>query len=55
MCLRQGLGKTIQTIAFLAHMLEDGNTGPHLIVTPSSTLGRSTRLVSAAGCKLICD
>ncbi|KAI0218027.1 SWI/SNF-related matrix-associated actin-dependent regulator of chromatin subfamily A containing DEAD/H box 1 [Lamellibrachia satsuma] len=33
-----GLGKTIQTISFLAHLLEEGSTGPHLIVTPSSTL-----------------
>ena len=38
-CFLQGLGKTIQTIAFLAHLLEEGNTGPHVIVTPSSTLG----------------
>lgn len=35
-----GLGKTVQTIAFLAHLYEgDPNTGPHIIVVPSSTLG----------------
>ena len=34
----QGLGKTIQVIAFLAHLLEEGKRGPHLVVAPSSTL-----------------
>ena len=33
-----GLGKTCQVIAFLAHLLEKGVTGPHLIVVPGSTL-----------------
>ncbi|CAK0853536.1 unnamed protein product [Prorocentrum cordatum] len=34
-----GLGKTIQTIAFLLHIKEQkGNVGPHLIVAPKSTL-----------------
>eukprot|EP00057_Strongylocentrotus_purpuratus_P018433 XP_011672907.1 PREDICTED: SWI/SNF-related matrix-associated actin-dependent regulator of chromatin subfamily A containing DEAD/H box 1 [Strongylocentrotus purpuratus] len=33
-----GLGKTIQVIAFLCHLLEENNKGPHLIVAPSSTL-----------------
>uniref|UniRef100_A0A3B4A944 SWI/SNF-related matrix-associated actin-dependent regulator of chromatin subfamily A containing DEAD/H box 1 n=1 Tax=Periophthalmus magnuspinnatus TaxID=409849 RepID=A0A3B4A944_9GOBI len=33
-----GLGKTIQAIAFLAQLYENGDTGPHLIVVPSSTL-----------------
>ncbi|KAH8694043.1 putative SNF2 family helicase/ATPase [Talaromyces proteolyticus] len=33
-----GLGKTFQVIAFLAHLYEQGTTGPHLIVVPSSTL-----------------
>lgn len=33
-----GLGKTIQAIAFLSHLLEKGEKGPHLIVVPSSTL-----------------
>lgn len=33
-----GLGKTIQAIAFLSHLLDEGDQGPHLIVVPSSTL-----------------
>ncbi|KTW30700.1 hypothetical protein T552_00412 [Pneumocystis carinii B80] len=33
-----GLGKTCQIIAFFAHLLELGKTGPHLIVVPASTL-----------------
>ncbi|XP_053396999.1 SWI/SNF-related matrix-associated actin-dependent regulator of chromatin subfamily A containing DEAD/H box 1A-like [Mercenaria mercenaria] len=33
-----GLGKTIQTISFLAHLLEEGETGPHVIIVPSSTI-----------------
>lgn len=33
-----GLGKTIQTIAFLAHLYEHGITGPFLVVCPLSTL-----------------
>ena len=33
-----GLGKTCQVISFLAHLLEIGEPGPHLIVVPSSTL-----------------
>ncbi len=36
----QGLGKTVQTIAFLAYLMEQGDGGPHLIVVPSSTLGK---------------
>ena len=35
----QGLGKTVQTVAFLTHLLEQGEKGPHIIVAPSSTLG----------------
>jgi SNF2 family DNA or RNA helicase len=38
----QGLGKTIQTIAFLAQMLQDGDTGPHLIIAPFATIGELT-------------
>lgn len=34
----QGLGKTIQVIAFLAYLKEIGSHGPHLIVCPSSTI-----------------
>lgn len=33
-----GLGKTCQIIAFLAHLAEIGEKGPHLVVVPSSTL-----------------
>lgn len=33
-----GLGKTCQVIAFLAHLKEIGEPGPHLVVVPSSTL-----------------
>ncbi len=33
-----GLGKTYQVIAFLAHLLEVGDKGPHLIVVPAATL-----------------
>ena len=33
-----GLGKTCQVIAFLAHLLERGVKGPHLIIVPGSTL-----------------
>jgi SWI/SNF-related matrix-associated actin-dependent regulator of chromatin subfamily A containing DEAD/H box 1 len=33
-----GLGKTYQVIAFLSHLLETGDKGPHLIVVPAATL-----------------
>ena len=33
-----GLGKTIQSIAFLGHLQSSGKAGPHLIVSPASTL-----------------
>lgn len=33
-----GLGKTIQTLSFVQHMVERGNTGPNLIVVPTSVL-----------------
>jgi SWI/SNF-related matrix-associated actin-dependent regulator 1 of chromatin subfamily A len=33
-----GLGKTIQCIAFIAHLFETQRRGPHLIVVPGSTL-----------------
>ncbi|PAA60243.1 hypothetical protein BOX15_Mlig005593g2 [Macrostomum lignano] len=35
---QMGLGKTIQIIAFLAQLLEEGDRGPHLVIVPSSTL-----------------
>lgn len=33
-----GLGKTCQVIAFLAHLFEQGNKGPHLVIVPGSTI-----------------
>lgn len=33
-----GLGKTCQVIAFLTHLVENGQPGPHLVVCPGSTL-----------------
>ena len=33
-----GLGKTCQVIAFLAHLLEKGIKGPHVVVVPGSTI-----------------
>jgi non-specific serine/threonine protein kinase len=33
-----GLGKTIQTLSFIQHMVERGDTGPNLIVVPTSVL-----------------
>ncbi|KAI9731495.1 MAG: hypothetical protein M1834_004615 [Cirrosporium novae-zelandiae] len=33
-----GLGKTCQVIAFLSHLFEIGETGPHLVIVPGSTL-----------------
>ncbi|KAF9099990.1 hypothetical protein BGX29_006846 [Mortierella sp. GBA35] len=38
-----GLGKTAQVITFLAHLLESGETGPFLIIVPSSTLSNWMR------------
>jgi ATP-dependent DNA helicase len=33
-----GLGKTLQTIAFIAHLYEQGIRGPFLIIAPLSTI-----------------
>ncbi|XP_056013599.1 SWI/SNF-related matrix-associated actin-dependent regulator of chromatin subfamily A containing DEAD/H box 1-like isoform X2 [Ostrea edulis] len=33
-----GLGKTIQTISFIAHLMEEGERGPHVVIVPSSTI-----------------
>ncbi|KAL8999709.1 MAG: hypothetical protein Q9169_001526 [Polycauliona sp. 2 TL-2023] len=33
-----GLGKTCQVVAFLAHLFEKGEKGPHLIIVPGSTI-----------------
>ncbi len=35
-----GLGKTIQAISFLAHLKDEGDEGPYLIIVPSSTMGK---------------
>ena len=35
---QMGLGKTIQTIAFLAHLKGKGLDGPYLVIAPLSTL-----------------
>ncbi|NWU72514.1 SMRCD regulator, partial [Pterocles burchelli] len=40
-----GLGKTIEAIAFLAHLYQEGDGGPHLIVVPASTLDNWVREV----------
>ena len=34
----QGLGKTIQTIALLTHLMESGNQGPFLVIVPLSVM-----------------
>lgn len=33
-----GLGKTCQVIAFMAHLKEIGERGPHLVIVPASTI-----------------
>lgn len=33
-----GLGKTCQVISLLTHLVETGNSGPHLVICPGSTL-----------------
>lgn len=35
---QMGLGKTIQTISFLAHLKGNGLHGPYLVIAPLSTL-----------------
>lgn len=30
----------MQAIAFLAYLLEQGESGPHVIIVPSSTIGK---------------
>lgn len=35
---QMGLGKTIQTIAFLAHLKGNGLHGPYMVIAPLSTL-----------------
>ena len=36
---QMGLGKTVQSLAFLGYLLESGCDGPHLVACPLSTLG----------------
>lgn len=48
-----GLGKTCQVIAFLAHLLEKGVKGPHLVVVPGSTLENWLREFSVFCPKLV--
>uniref|UniRef100_A0A1D1YNZ4 ATP-dependent DNA helicase DDM1 n=1 Tax=Anthurium amnicola TaxID=1678845 RepID=A0A1D1YNZ4_9ARAE len=43
---QMGLGKTIQTIAFLAHLKGKGLHGPYLIIAPLSTLSNWVNEVS---------
>lgn len=33
-----GLGKTCQVISFLTHLVETGNRGPHIVITPGSVM-----------------
>lgn len=33
-----GLGKTCQVISLLSHLVENGHSGPHLVICPGSTL-----------------
>ncbi|RKF55354.1 ATP-dependent helicase fft2 [Golovinomyces cichoracearum] len=47
-----GLGKTCQVISFLAHLVETGNHGPHLVVCPGSTLENWLREISRFAPKL---
>ena len=44
--LHQGLGKTCQTISFLAHLFEQNKRLMHLIVVPPSTLDNWVREIS---------
>lgn len=40
-CVRraQGLGKTVQVMALIAHLMEQkGNYGPHLIIVPNAVM-----------------
>lgn len=36
--MQMGLGKTVQTIAFLAHLWSRACTRPHLVIVPLSTM-----------------
>ncbi|KDO79525.1 hypothetical protein CISIN_1g004355mg [Citrus sinensis] len=43
---QMGLGKTIQTIAFLAHLKGNGLHGPYLVIAPLSTLSNWVNEIS---------
>ncbi|CAI0473485.1 unnamed protein product [Linum tenue] len=43
---QMGLGKTIQTIGFLAHLKGEGLNGPYLIIAPLSTLANWVNEIS---------
>ncbi len=53
-----GLGKTIQTIALIAYLVENkNNTGPYLIIVPLSTFSNWLNEFEkwAPGLKVVCD
>ena len=43
---QMGLGKTIQTIGFLAHLKGNGMDGPYLVIAPLSTLANWVNEIS---------
>ncbi|KAK9678261.1 hypothetical protein RND81_11G199700 [Saponaria officinalis] len=43
---QMGLGKTIQTIGFLAHLKEKGLNGPYMVIAPLSTLSNWVNEIS---------
>lgn len=43
---QMGLGKTIQTIGFLAHLKGKGLDGPYLVIAPLSTLSNWVNEIS---------
>ncbi|KAF6166627.1 hypothetical protein GIB67_005489 [Kingdonia uniflora] len=43
---QMGLGKTIQTIGFIAHMKDKGLDGPYLVIAPLSTLSNWVNEIS---------
>lgn len=43
---QMGLGKTIQTIGFLAHLKGNGLDGPYMIIAPLSTLSNWVNEIS---------
>ncbi|XP_011025768.1 PREDICTED: ATP-dependent DNA helicase DDM1-like [Populus euphratica] len=43
---QMGLGKTIQTIGFLAHLIGNGLHGPYLVIAPLSTLSNWVNEIS---------